>query len=67
MDKKILVAYVSRTGSTAEVAGKVGEILRNREFDVDVAEVGDVGSLDEYQSVIIGSAIQNRQSLPKAT
>lgn len=63
---KILVAYASRTGSTAGVAEEVGKILSGHGFQVDVLEMQKVNDISVYQAVVLGSAIQNRQWLPEA-
>jgi menaquinone-dependent protoporphyrinogen oxidase len=54
---KILVAYASAHGSTAEVAVFIGERLRERQFDVTVASVRDVRTLDGFDAFVLGSAI----------
>lgn len=55
--KKILVAYASVHGSTAEVAEEIGRVIRNRELDVTVAAVEAVESIEGYDIFILGSAI----------
>jgi len=66
MRKRILVAYASRKGSTAEVAAAVGETLRVRGFEVDVASVNDHPSAAGCAAVLIGSAVNGGQWLPEA-
>jgi len=66
MGGKILVAYASRYGSTAEVAGVIGGILREEGRDVEVKSVKDVKDVGEYQAVIIGSALRIFHLLPEA-
>jgi len=56
MDTKVLVAYASKRGATAEIARKVGEVLRQEGLDVDVVPAKQVSNPEEYQAVIIGSA-----------
>lgn len=53
----MLVAFGSTNGSTAEIAGTVGELLRGRGFLVDVVAAGDVVDVREYDAVILGGAI----------
>ena len=36
MKKKVLVAYASKQGATAEIAQKIGEIIKNHDHDVEV-------------------------------
>ena len=54
---RILVAYGSRHGATAEIATAIGEQLRAAGFDVEVQPAGGVRSLAGYRTVILGSAV----------
>ncbi len=54
---KLLVAYASRYGSTAEMAEVIGKQLRKRGREVDVKAVDNVGSLADYDGFVIGSAV----------
>lgn len=54
---KILVAYATAHGSTAEVAEFVGKILREREYDVTVANVTAVDNAPDYDVFVLGSAV----------
>jgi menaquinone-dependent protoporphyrinogen oxidase len=67
MSDKILVAYATRAGSTAEVAEAVGEELRNMGAEVDVRLAKDVKDLSPYSAVILGSGIRMGTLLPDAT
>lgn len=67
MPDKILVAYASRLGSTAEVAEAIGKTLRDGGVQVDVTRMQDVTDLAPYTAVIAGSAIRGKQWLPEAT
>lgn len=66
MNKRILVTYATRAGSTVEVAAAVGETLSARGFAVDVKPVKDQPRLDDYQAVVMGSAIRMGNWLPEA-
>lgn len=66
MAEKILVIYATRTGSTVGVASVIGETLGKRGYAVDVKPVQENPSLDGYQKVVIGSAINGGQWLPEA-
>lgn len=55
--KKILIAYDTIHGSTAEVAARIGDDLCARGFQVDVKWVGDVTDVAGYDGFIVGSAI----------
>jgi menaquinone-dependent protoporphyrinogen oxidase len=54
---RILVAYATMAGSTAEVARVVGEELTNRGHQVDVLPVKDVKGLQPYQAVVVGGPV----------
>ena len=64
--KKILITYASCTGSTEQVATDIVKTISDQGLEVDLYPVQEVSSLTEYQAILIGSAIQNRQWLPEA-
>jgi menaquinone-dependent protoporphyrinogen oxidase len=66
MNKKILVTYATRAGSTAEVAIAIGEALNKRGFAVDVRPVKEKPNLANYQAVLMGSAVRMGSWLPEA-
>jgi menaquinone-dependent protoporphyrinogen oxidase len=51
---RILIAYASRKGSTAEIAQVIGMELQAAGHTADVLEVGVVSSLSGYDAVVIG-------------
>ena len=66
MTNSILVAYASRTGTTAGVAEAIGKTLAESGAAVDVRAMADVKDLTPYDAVVAGSAIQGKQWLPEA-
>ncbi len=66
MNKRILVTYATRAGSTAEVAAAIGKTLNKRGFAVDVKSVKDQPELKDYQAILMGSAIRMGNWLPEA-
>jgi menaquinone-dependent protoporphyrinogen oxidase len=66
MNNKILVTYATRTGSTAGVAEAIAKTLREHGAQVDVVPMQEIANIANYQAVVAGSAIQNRQWLPEA-
>ncbi len=66
MSNKILVTYVTCTGSTIGVAEAIGKTLSEGGLTVDVLPMRDVKDLTQYKAVVAGSAIQNKQWLPEA-
>jgi menaquinone-dependent protoporphyrinogen oxidase len=57
MDNKVLVAFATKYGSTAEIADKIGQVLRQAGLPVDVIPVHRVSDPGSYKAVILGSAV----------
>jgi menaquinone-dependent protoporphyrinogen oxidase len=57
MDKQVLVAYATKHGATAEIAEKIGEVLRQAGLPTDVLPTDRVGDLSAYKAVVLGSAV----------
>ena len=53
----ILVAYASKRGSTGEIADAIADVLRQSGLEVDCKSAGEVGSLDSYDGIVLGSAV----------
>jgi menaquinone-dependent protoporphyrinogen oxidase len=66
MDKKVLVAYASKYGSTGGVADAIGKELCKRGAAVDVCMLKNIGDLNPYRGVVVGSAIYRGKWLPEA-
>lgn len=66
MNKKILLAYASRAGSTAEVVDYLAAELRVTGADVDVKRVQVVRSLQGYDAVLVGTPIHMYNPLKEA-
>jgi menaquinone-dependent protoporphyrinogen oxidase len=54
---RLLVAFASKHGATAEIAEAIADELRNAGLDVDCREAGDVKDLTGYEAVVLGSAV----------
>lgn len=65
MNNKILVAYASRSGSTAGIAEAIAETLSKSGAAVDVLPMREVETLDGYSAVVAGSAINGSKWLPE--
>ena len=57
MSERVLVAYGSKYGSTAEIAQAIGTTLRVAGLEVDVRRAREVRSLEPYRAVVVGSAV----------
>ena len=53
--KKVLVAFGTNSGSTAEVAQAVADELGKAGAQVDVRRLEEVGDLEEYDTVVVGA------------
>ena len=54
---KILVAYASKHGATAEIAAAIAGELTGRGHETDLRDASDVRSVATYDAVVLGSAI----------
>jgi menaquinone-dependent protoporphyrinogen oxidase len=66
MNNRVLVAYASATGSTVDVAAALGETLGERGLAVDVRPITEDLQPQDYDAVLIGSAVQYGTWLPEA-
>ena len=55
MTSRVLVAYATKNGSTAEIAEAIGKELESSEVQVTVSNMKDVSSLEGYDAVVIGA------------
>ena len=57
MEKRVLVTYASKYGSTGGVADAIGKELCSKDAAADVVLIKNANNISSYQGVIIGSAI----------
>lgn len=57
MDSQILVAYATKYGATAEIAEKIGQVLRQAGLSADVLPAERVSDLSPYIAVVLGGAV----------
>ena len=57
MDIQVLVAYATKYGTTAEIADKIGQVLRHAGLRTEVLPVDSVSDLTPYEAVVLGSAV----------
>ncbi|HZE03746.1 MAG TPA: flavodoxin domain-containing protein [Solirubrobacteraceae bacterium] len=55
--QRVLVAYASKNGSTAEIAEAIARELGGRGLEADCREAGTVRDLAPYGAVVLGSAV----------
>ena len=55
--ERVLVAYGSKYGATAEIAEAIGRALEAKGLDVDVRRARSVRSLQKYGAAVVGSAV----------
>ncbi|HSD90651.1 MAG TPA: flavodoxin domain-containing protein [Kofleriaceae bacterium] len=55
--KRVLVAYGSKRGGTAEIALRIAETLRQRGLEVDCKPAGAVRELSAYDAVLVGGGL----------
>lgn len=66
MGERVLVTYATHTGSTAEVASVIADVLASEGTAVDVRPAGSVEGIAGYQAVVVGSPLHSGQWLPEA-
>ncbi len=67
MEKRVLVTYASKYGSTGGVADAIGKELCAKGLAADVALIRNAGDLGLYQGIVVGSAIYMGKWMPEAT
>jgi menaquinone-dependent protoporphyrinogen oxidase len=65
VNKKVLVAYATRAGSTAEVAQAISERLCAQGCNAEVRPLDAVTRLADYDAVVLGSAVRYGAWLPE--
>jgi menaquinone-dependent protoporphyrinogen oxidase len=66
MEDKVLVAFATRLGNTAEAAEHIGNVIADNGLDVEVKPAAAVTSLDGYKAVVLGTPIKGDKLLPEA-
>ena len=64
--KKVLVTYATKYGATAEIAGQVARTLTDAGLDTDLIPAMEVGKVDDYDAIIIGSPVYMGKILVEA-
>ncbi len=66
MNTNVLVTYASVSGSTAEVAETIGQVLEGHDLKVWVQPMKAVSELETYDAIVAGSSIRAGRWLPEA-
>lgn len=66
MNTRVLVAFGSREGSTAQIAEAIAQVLRESGAEVDARPVREVGDMYGYDALVLGSAVRVGKVLPEA-
>jgi menaquinone-dependent protoporphyrinogen oxidase len=57
MEDKVLVAYATKYGATAEIAERIGQVLCQEDLQADVLPADRVPDVNAYGAVVLGSAV----------
>lgn len=57
MDKKVLVTYATKYGSTADIAARIGQVLSEASLQTEVLPVNNTANLNDYDAIVLGSAV----------
>ncbi|MFH1693414.1 MAG: flavodoxin domain-containing protein [Bacillota bacterium] len=57
MKNSVLIAYASKKGSTKEIAEEIYSCLMDMNIKVAIKDVSRVENLNDYDTLIIGSAV----------
>jgi menaquinone-dependent protoporphyrinogen oxidase len=63
---KVLVCAASKYGATSEIAQAVGDVLAERGCEVSVLPPEKVGAVEEFDAVVLGSAVYMGQWMKPA-
>ncbi len=66
MSRRILVAYASKHGATAEMATRIGTVLHDCGWEAEVRPAGEELRPADYAGVVVGSAVYGGRWLAPA-
>ena len=67
MAAKVLVTAASQQGPTAEIARVFGDVVGERGLDCEVLAPSEVESVEQYDAIVLGSAVYTGHWLQPAT
>jgi menaquinone-dependent protoporphyrinogen oxidase len=59
MGEKVLVAYGSKHGMTAQIAERIGKVLRGEGVDAEVASADRANAPGGYRAVVLGAGVRS--------
>ncbi len=62
--EKILVTYFSKTGSTKEIAERIGKNLSEKGLENEVVKMSEVKDMNNYSKIVLGSPIYGMKMAP---
>ncbi len=62
----VLIAYISKAGSTKEIAEEIGRVLGENGIQTEIQELLKLQDIDDYSAVVIGAPINGFRWLPEA-
>jgi menaquinone-dependent protoporphyrinogen oxidase len=57
MDNRVLIAYATKHGATAEIAEQISQVIHEAGLSGDVMPIDRVNNLTAYKAVVLGSAV----------
>lgn len=63
---KVLVATASKHGATTEIGTAIADTLRGRGLDVTLAQADEIGSVEGFDAVVLGSGVYAGQWIKAA-
>jgi len=63
---KILIAYLTKTNTTKEIADEIAGIFKSRDIAAEVKAIPEIKDLSSYSGVIVGAPINGMVWLPEA-
>lgn len=63
---RTLVAVASKHGATLGIAGEISRVLGASGVDAKLSRIGESVELDEYDAVVLGSAVYRGHWMPEA-
>ena len=62
---KVLVGYFSKTGSTKEIAERIGANLAKKRIENDVLNLDEVKNIGNYSGFVLGAPINGMKHIPE--